>query len=199
MRAMVGRRAIEDFLIAIHFGKGDLLAGCVRLAYRDLQRTVRGIAGHDKGDIPQRVRRLMLEAKHARTQAEFDRWHHAACKELIAAFCGIGYQRFTIGQAQKWLNMTLKYIFVLGDRLGGYENVYGYCHVPLDQFVMEAARPLGLPALPGTGAWSTLSDYDVYMERQRWFRERFSEPPLVVEFRLWLDYVSKPPAAAVPK
>jgi hypothetical protein len=31
-----------------------------------------------------------------------------------------------------------------------------------------------------------LSDYDDYLERQRWVRSRFSLSPLDVEFCLWL-------------
>jgi hypothetical protein len=187
---MVSQRAIEDFLIAIHFGKKDLLTRCVGLAYRDLQRTVRGISKYDKGRIPDRVRALVGEARRAQTQNEFDAWHQSACEEIIGAFQHIGYQRFTVGHAQKWLNMILKYLFVLGDRVPGYEHVFGFCHVPLDQFVIAMAASQGLPKLPGTGAWSTLNDYRVYIDQQRWFRSRFAEPPLVVEFRLWLDYVS---------
>jgi len=189
-RSAIGARAVEDFLIAIHFGKKDLLTRCVGLAYRDLQRTVRGIAKFDKAGIPERVCSLVADARRARTQEEFDTWHQAACDQIIGAFGDIGYHRFTIGQAQKWLNMTLKYIFVLGDRLPGYSHVFGFCHVPLDSFIIAMAAPLGLPPLPGTGAWSTLDDYGVYLERQRWFRARFSEAALVVEFRLWLDYAT---------
>ena len=106
-------------------------------------------------------------------------WHRAACDKIIAAFEAIGYPAFTIGHAQKWLNMTLKYIFVLGDRMPGYQHLFGFCHVPLDQFVMKSAAPLGVPPLPGTGAWSTLRDYDAYMTIQRWFRAQDQTPPLV--------------------
>src|SRR2546421_5421151 len=80
-RSMISPRAVEDFLVAIHFGKGDLLTACVRLAYRDLQRTVRGIARYDKAGIPDRVRSMIVDARRARTQEEFDQWHHAVCDE----------------------------------------------------------------------------------------------------------------------
>jgi hypothetical protein len=189
VRSQITPTEIEDFLIAIHFGKQDLLAACIRFAYRDLQRTVRGVSKHDKGGIPERVRRLTEEAVRAQDQPAFDAWHQAACADVIAAFREIGYERFTVGHAQKWFNMTLKYIFVLGDRAHGYEHLHAFCHVPLDQFLIAAATPLGFQPLPGTGAWSTLDDYDVYMDRQRWFRERFAEAPLVTEFRLWGGYV----------
>jgi hypothetical protein len=190
-RSAVCARAIEDFLIAIHFGKKNLLTRCIGLAYRDLQRTVRGISKYDKTGIPERVRALVADARRLRTQEEFDTWHQLACGQIIGAFRDIGFQRFTVGHAQKWLNMTLKYLFVLGDRVPGYEHVFAFCHVPLDKFVIAMATPQGLPQLPGTGAWSTLNDYSIYMECQRWFRARFAEPPLVVEFRLWLDHISQ--------
>jgi hypothetical protein len=189
IRSEITQEEFEDFLVAIHFGKQDLLAACVRLAYRDLQRTVRGIAKHDKGNIPGQVREFIRSAQSAQNQGTFDSWHRAACSDLIVAFRAIGYDRFTVGHAQKWLNMTLKYIFVLGERVPGYDQLHRFCHVPLDQFVIAAAGPLGFSALPGTGAWSMLNDYDVYMDRQRWFRERFGTAPIVTEFRLWAAYV----------
>ena len=189
VRSMIAPKAMEDFLVAIHFGKQDLLTSCVRLAYRDLQRTVRGIARFDKREIPGRVRELLVDASRTATLSEFDHWHHSACDEVIAAFKAIGYPNFTVGHAQKWFNMALKYVFVLGDRVSGFNHLYLYCHVPLDQFVIKEAAKKGFPALPGTGAWSTLNDYQIYMDRQRWFRENFVSAPLVTEFRLWLDYV----------
>lgn len=186
---MIAPKAMEGFLVAIHFGKQDLLTSCVRLAYRDLQRTVRGIAKFDKGDIPARVQGMLVEARSTTTVAEFDHWHRDACDELIGAFKTIGYPNFTIGHAQKWFNMALKYVFILGERLSGFEGLYPFCHVPIDQFVIEEAAKKGFPALPGRGAWSTLNDYEIYMDRQRWFREKFDTVPLVTEFRLWLDHV----------
>jgi hypothetical protein len=35
-------------------------------------------------------------------------------------------------------------------------------------------------------AWSQLDDYDVYLDRQRWVRDRFTLAPLDVEFHLWM-------------
>lgn len=181
---------MEDFLVAIHFGKKDMLARCVSLAYRDLQRTIRGVSKFDKSAIPELVRHLLEEARAAESQESFDRWHERACDQIVMAFRQIGYEKFTVGQAQKWLNMALKYVFVLGNRVPGFEHLHPYCHVPLDQFLMSQAAKHGFRLLPGTAAWSTLTDYQVYMDRQRWFRTTFGEvPPLVTEFRLWLDYV----------
>ena len=67
----------------------------------------------------------------------------------------MGYERFNVGLAQKWINMTLKYIFVLGDRrVPGYGHLQPFCHVPLDRFVLEEAMKDGFPKLPFQ--WSRL-------------------------------------------
>ena len=142
---------MEHLLIAIHFGRQDLLTKCVRLAYRDLQRTVWGVARCDKAEIPHRVRALVVEAQRAEAQDGFDAWYQFACEELIGAFRGVGYHRFTVGHAQKWLNITNR------------------CQAQ---------------------GRSTLDDYHVYMDRQSSFRMHFDEPPLVTQFRPWLDYVT---------
>jgi hypothetical protein len=193
VRSLIAAKDIEDFLVAIHFSKQDLLGSCVRLAYRDVQRTIRGVAKFTKVGVPERVRDLVLDARRAQDQGAFDTWHQTACADLIAAFRAIGYDRATIGHAQKWLNMSLKYVFILGERVPGYAHVYPFCHVPLDRYVIEAARPLGFPGLPGTGAWSSLNDYAIYMNRQQWFRDHFDEPPIIAEFRLWLGSIASLP------
>ena len=52
------------------------------------------------------------------SQRDFDRWHEAACTKLQTLYHDHGFTDFSVGQAQKWLNMSLKYVFTLGqDRL----------------------------------------------------------------------------------
>jgi hypothetical protein len=50
---------------------------------------------------------------------------------------------FFVGQAQKWVNMTMKYIFTVGEqRIPGFDLVYTYCHVPLDNILLEKIREI---------------------------------------------------------
>jgi len=80
--------------------------------------------------------------------------------------------------------MTLKYIFVLGEkRVPGFGHIFSFCHAPIDNFVMEEAAKKGLPKLPCK--WSRLDDYAVCMDTQNWFRG-CDQPPLATEFELWL-------------
>jgi hypothetical protein len=81
--------------------------------------------------------------------------------------------------------MTFKYIYVLGEkRLCGFGNLYDLCPVPLDSILNNALRGYGFQPLPC--AWSHLNDYDLYLDRQHWVRNRFPLAPLDVEFQLWM-------------
>jgi hypothetical protein len=95
--------------------------------------------------------------------------------------------QFTVGQAQKWINMSIKYAIALGEqRVSGFSGVYGVAHAPLDNIVLsalveEAMLPLGM-------AWSRLNDYSKYMECQRSIRKLYpSDTALEAEYRIWLQ------------
>src|ERR1700730_8802071 len=93
---------------------------------------------------------------------------------------------FSVGHGQKWINMTFKYLFVMGDtRVPGFLHLYDLCHVPFDIIFIDALRENhdfeNLPC-----AWSKLDNYNIYLNRQRWVRDRFNLSPLDVEFRLWM-------------
>ena len=98
-----------------------------------------------------------------------------------------GFSKFAVGQAQKWINMTFKYIYTMGSkRLPGYSKNYKYCHVPLDSAVLEQFRKFNCPNIKKN--WSRINDYDEYLNFQIWIRESFKDSiPLSVEFRLWMD------------
>lgn len=93
-------------------------------------------------------------------QEEFDRRHNIICNEIVTCASKMTFSkgenkpvfilseslkkqekidRFYYGQAQKWLNMTLKYIWLLGiqeEQMGKLKNCL---HVPVDSYIMEAA------------------------------------------------------------
>jgi len=189
--SILRRSDYEDFLIRVNFGSGsDHLQGCCNRAYRDFNRTLRGIgAGKDiRRTAEEALQRMLasIQVMEAPAQAQFDEWHRRACLELTKIYHEGGYQSFYVGHAQKWLNMTFKYIYVLGeDRLPNFGHLYDLCHVPLDNILIKALRVYGFEALPC--AWSHLDDYEIYLDRQRWVRSHFRLAPLDVEFLLWMD------------
>jgi hypothetical protein len=69
-------------------------------------------------------------------------------------------------------------------RLPGFAHLYGLCHVPLDNILIGRLKDYKFQPLPC--AWSKLTDYDIYLDRQLWVRSNFPLAPLDVEFQLWM-------------
>jgi hypothetical protein len=187
-------RDYEDYLVRLIFGakvENDPLSVCVSTAYLDFNRTLRGISKVQNGArlhtnsvdvLTESFAELQEILKTPTDQTTFDDWHKEACASLISVYDG----SFKVhsGQAQKWINMTLKYFYTLGEeRVPGFQGAYQLCHAPLDKIVVDGLVKLGLPPL--TSVWSQI-DYSEYFDRQKWIRNKFSLVPLDVEFLLWL-------------
>ena len=183
------RRSIISYAEKMSWWKGDCFVDdiidlAITKAYRDLMRTIRGFAFNPEHDTIIRNARQTLHASvttilssEANTQAEFDKLHEAACYDLIEAFRG---QTFTIGQAQKWINMTFKYLHLLD--YAEVQNVYEYCHIPIDSYMLNITN------YTMSKAWSKLNNYHEYLEYQNWFRSKYPDSiPLDKEFYLWLE------------
>ena len=183
------RKSIISFEEKMSWWKGDfyvddIITLAMTKAYRDLMRTIRGFFHNPEHDIIIRNARETLHASIVamlsagiHSQTEFDELHRAACYDLISSFRG---QTFTVGQAQKWINMTFKYLHLLD--YPEVQKVYEYCHVPIDSYMLNITNyAMGK-------AWSKLSDYGEYIEYQEWFRNKYpNEIPLDKEFYLWLE------------
>jgi hypothetical protein len=182
-----------DCLLAFYFDReGDELELCLDRAYGDFKRTLHGIGRHPRAKeararADQSLKDMFasIKATHGVTQKKFDDWHQNACQSLAAIYRECGYASFFVGQAQKRLNMTFKYIYVFGERrLPGFGHLYDFCHAPLDIDFIEALAPRGFEALPCP--WSRLDNYEIYLERQQWIRGKFKLAPLDVEFLAWM-------------
>lgn len=185
----------ENYLVNLYFGsKTDLLKACINRSYRDFNRTMHGFAKFGKaGQLYDEAEILLkesldslksLSSSNPMMAEVFDTWHKTTCEKLISLFHVQGFHLF-VGQAQKWVNMTLKYIFTVGEnRILGFSFAYPFCHVPLDNILLEQLNKFDFHALKC--AWSRLDNYDDYLQRQIWLRKRFTLAPMDVEFLLWL-------------
>ena len=181
----------HDFLLRLYFGgRGDALSKCIQRAYLDFSRTLRGVGSSPKAFSVAAAHlgtaiRSLRESPPAMSQESFDEWHERTCDALNSAYRGEGYKEFYVGQGQKWINMTLKYVFVFGEAsLPGYSRTYNYCHVPIDNVILQDLQFKELRKFEG--AWSRINDYDEYMAFQFAVRERFKgSSPLAVEFVRW--------------
>jgi hypothetical protein len=116
-----------------------------------------------------------------KNKAEFDKWHECCCKKLLDTYAG--YLRtgrnigFTIGTAQKWVNMTFKYIYthyrVNNNDFGitDFEKYFTYCHMALDRYTLQwCAENKKLP--PNITPWSLINDYGLYRCLQNQARDK---------------------------
>lgn len=96
----------------------------------------------------------MLENSHT---DQFDDWHSETCLQIINVarqFPGFNKEnildiiensysdkdkneRFYYGQAQKWLNMTIKYMWITGKWNEEIKSKMSVLHVPVDSYIIE--------------------------------------------------------------
>jgi hypothetical protein len=121
-------------------------------------------------------------------QDEFDKIHQEYCKQLIESNNDI-YKELTRGQAQKWLNMTLKYLIILEE--DGIEINMRYFHIPIDNVIQDFLEAkLNIPKEFPT--WSQIDDYKAYLDYQQKVRTKFvSECPILKEMELFNEAIAK--------
>ncbi len=193
----VTRDEYDEFIVRLYFGvNGDYLKCCIDRAYLDFSRTLHGFAGLSENAAVREQAGSGLHELFAGVQSsdqamignqvEFDHWHQTVCSRLAQVYARHGYQNFYVGQAQKWINMTFKYIFTLGEkRILGFGGLYPFCHAPLDNIFVELlVQKHDFQRL--SCAWSRLNAYQEYLDYQNQIRQYFAPaPPLDVEFHLW--------------
>jgi len=183
----------EEFLIQIVYGPcTDYLLACIKAAYLDFCRTMRGFSKvadkqtiHDAAVGEMRERFCLLPSSQISERDHFDTWHRETSDSLVKIYANGSFDVFA-GQTQKWINMTFKNIFVCGEtRLLGYDPLYRFCHMPVDNVVLEQLAEEGLKG--PAGAWSKWG-YDDYLAFQVELRQRYGDQPLLnVEHHLWIE------------
>lgn len=110
---------------------------------------------------------------------DFDTWHREVCESLVETYQEIKDENnknfFTYGNAQKWLNMTLKYLWLLDMLPGGIDGAL--LHAPIDSYILQKLENSieNISAENGSykyngETWSQLSDYEHYIELQKTIR-----------------------------
>jgi hypothetical protein len=209
------RSQYEDFLIQLVYGSSDdYLQGCLKSAYLDVCRTLHEFGKHGKkkeilkesySTLTKQLQKLKKSADEA-DQESFDKWHRDTSESIIKIFLDKNFNSIRYGQTQKWINMTLKNIFVCGPtRISGYKGIYKFCHMPIDNIILDVLQKNGdlqkMVMINRQEAWSKW-ECDKYIEFQKALKEHFNNQPLLnVEFHLWLKgkelerskYISKRP------
>lgn len=144
-------------------------------------------------------------------QEAFDTWHKKKCNiiiDLIKTEKSEKYdyeivKGFTYGQAQKWLNMTLKYLWLFNLLPAGLDEKL--LHVPVDSYIIDAVKAepssdikYGLGQKCNIPSWSKWADPDKYKEYQnniktqveQQFKEEFTSP-IEWEGKAWIEQAEK--------
>lgn len=192
MESVTVDKDVLDFLKVIYFGviKDPFESASFR-AYRDFNRTLRFYDKNTETRLSLRQRATdilrqqisLLDSGTVGTQCEFDQWHRETCEKIRQIYKEEELDFFR-GQAQKWLNMTIKYLYIVGSN--DFAGVFRFCHVPIDNFIFQIAeKELGIPR-PKT-AWSRWDDYNEYIAYQKDLRSRIiGYDPLRWEFKYWM-------------
>lgn len=162
---MLNENAINFFLYS-YFGfelkdlknesEDVIIMKCAQRAYRDLNRTLdfKEKTGDETGEAKKRIEDAHKEfcnqvCEVIKTQIkklldsdekDFDKNHKAACQDICAKASKtvVLAQALYKGQAQKWLNMTMKYMWLLGLRQKDFSKLISVMHVPVDSYILQA-------------------------------------------------------------
>lgn len=160
----------------------EVITSVSKRAYRDLNRTLHGIGTHPNKttlleDTHASLREFLTDLEKVTNRDDFDALHDAWCEDRIRFFAKRPHPdkekfTFTYGQAQKWLNMTLKYLAVLDHP--AVQRVYPYLHVPIDSIIYNQADQIGAPRPPKRRSWSRLNQ-EQYLAYQTQLRTRIAQ------------------------
>lgn len=192
-----------------------VIEAAVKLAYKDAQRTMKGIKNYNKGDAFEAVSEKLEEyfnGDACGNAEKFDEKHKELCDKWKKNFPNSNLG--TYGKAQKIVNMAFKYLYCCKDACEK-EDYFKYCHIPLDSFTLEwfCRECRDKIVKSKIASWSAIAEYDLsdekknndndndnekkyynYMFFQEKFREMYSEnelTPLQAEFIKWPEMQMK--------
>lgn len=195
LEALNNRRQAIDFLICCYFGQSqDLIDAAINRAYVDMAaHTMRGF-GDTKNEIQNKWKcrynssKLIKDALKKYTSGTcFNEWHEKLVCDIQNLYVK---KNMSYGQAQKWLNMTIKYLYILRTILGEEDHrlscVKGFLQ---NTSVSDYYPPVDSYVLKGGGvkcyaSWSSMdkSQYDVVK------RQMGDEKDFMWELEMWESF-----------
>lgn len=153
--------------------------GAAHKAYADMARRTLRIKENSKERkvLKEQATEILRQAveKLKNDSSDFPKWHEKSCNALIVCYGG----QISYGQAQKWLNMLLKYLYVYD--VNGYETLFSSregiaaLDMPVDSKVIEALHRK-YTVKPPTAGWSVW-DRNTYRAYQAAARSALHNAP----------------------
>ena len=202
MKEITVSKDVWDTMVYLYFGAADnyYKAASAR-AYLDFCRTIKFTASINEeervkartdvdGMIENRLKAIANAGIHS--QDKYDEWHNELCEEILRCYANVCGDQFCIGQAQKWVNMTVKYLYLIDS--GCVKQITPFAHVPLDNYVFAAAMENLALSSDNLTPWSKIKDYNVYLNYQIELRKAvkaLNTDPLHWELLYWLEEAKK--------
>ncbi len=98
------------------------------------------------------------------TEQQFIDWEKNLADELKKTYYKNDITKYTYGNAQKWINMSIKYLFS-SDHIDHSHKLFEICFLPIDRIVQDKAyKELGVKKLPVAWSrcdtWQNILDYE---------------------------------------
>lgn len=156
------------------------------VAYRDFCRTLKVNENGDecKKMICSRLIKWVDSLDIVTSQEAYDTKHREICMQIIQVYQDNGMEMH-FGQAQKWINMFMKYLCILG-YTPACRHI-PFLHIPVDNVILKAAKKQFGIVPKSKSCWSKF-DEDTYLDFQLQMRESLKgETAIIWEFKAWND------------
>ena len=152
----MGERSISEdvlkYLCNVYFQENEcMILRASKRAYLDLCRTIdfeKDITDKKKKCLVNEVGNYFkeeLDNKEGLNKVKngYDEWHDEACSKVMKKYNGYveNCNGLYYGQAQKWVNMTMKYLYILNKCYGENQEKYDFLekvdHLPIDSIILQ--------------------------------------------------------------
>ena len=162
----------------------------IKRAYRDMNRTLRTKEHQAEWDsLKEDVTKLINDCVKRFVVIEdgrdsYDKWFNELIISMVNSQIDVDgiILKYKYGQAQKWVNMTMKYLVILK-----YKPVYNFIpflHVPIDEKIVYKIVGDDSKEKSKLIPWSSKLNPTNYYEFQRKVRNSYS-CPMAWEFEAW--------------
>lgn len=114
----------------------------------------------------------------------FEKWEKNLADKIRSIYLENEIALYTYGNAQKWINMAIKYMFS-SDKTNPNDMLYQVCYLPIDRIIQDKAyKELGVKKLPV--AWSKCDDWNEIQSYQKRIKKAIIEKTNY-DSRLWWE------------
>lgn len=189
-----------------------VLSKAVFRAYRDAASHVLSVKDEYKESLKQKGKDLIVGFLNELNNGEIKNYndaHKKLCNDILNNYSNEDiykadkngkFRKMSIGIAQKWINMSVKYVYVLKstcfEATDFFENHFDEYsdnfHIPLDSIMIEKIKTdLGIDSEKyDITTWSSIADYNKYIEYQTAIKELLKnelQAPIDWENNVWLE------------